>query len=128
MRSANVVRAVEAAVAVGVHEPDDAVRALLELHIRFLVRAGAVGDVEPSLLVKVRADRPLNERRSGDRHDLNSAGTFRPPALGAASSAAKPRGNPRENTAPRQKAQAAAAVPGETGRWVRVRYSMVPSR
>ena len=65
---------VEAAVAVGVFEADDPVRALFELDLHLLVGSGGVGDVEPALLVEVGDDRPIDERRPGNQLDLESRG------------------------------------------------------
>ena len=60
---------VELAVAVGVFEPDDAVRLLLDLLGDLLVGAGRVGDVEPALLVEGGDDGPVDERRPGGQLD-----------------------------------------------------------
>ena len=60
---------VEAPVAVLVFEANDPVRAIGELLFDAVVRARRVGDVEPSLVVEVRHDRPIDEGRSGDALD-----------------------------------------------------------
>ena len=84
MRSANTVALVERAVAVGVFQPHDAVRPLLELLFDRVVRAGRFGDVEPALIVERGDDGPLDQRRAGDeldgeavRHGRRRRGDFR---------------------------------------------------
>ena len=66
--------AIEDAVAVRVLEAQDAVRLLGELLLDLGVRARRLGDVEAALLVEVGDDRPLDERRPGDAHDLEAVG------------------------------------------------------
>ena len=65
---------VEAAVAVGVFEADNAMRALFELDLDLRVGAGGVGDVEPAPLVEVGDDRAIDEGRPGHQLDLESRG------------------------------------------------------
>ena len=66
------MRLVELAVAVGVLQPDDAMRLLLELHGDLLVGAGRIGDVEPALLVEVGDDGPIDQRRPGGQLDVEA--------------------------------------------------------
>ena len=75
--------AVVAAVAVEVHQPHDPVGALHELLLRRGVRAGGVGDIKPPLLVEVRLDRPVHQRRPGDPLDLEAVGERERAALHA---------------------------------------------
>ena len=56
---------VELAVAVRVHEADDAVRFVGELLFDLVVRARAVGDVEFARVAKGHGDGPVHERRAG---------------------------------------------------------------
>ena len=67
-------RLVEMAVAVGVFQPDDAVRLLGELLLDRVVGAGRIGDVEPALFVEVGDDGPIDQRRPGDQLDLEADG------------------------------------------------------
>ncbi len=60
---------VEAAVAVRVFEAHDPMRSIGELLFNAIVRAGGIGDVQPSVVVEVRHHRPVDERRSGDALD-----------------------------------------------------------
>src|SRR4029079_6029352 len=57
---------VELTVAVGVLEPNDPMWTLSELLVGFVVRSGRIRDVETSLVIEVRADRSIDEGRSGD--------------------------------------------------------------
>ncbi len=72
MRSAKTTLVSNVAVAVLVLEPHDAVRAIGELLFDLVVRAGRVGDVEAALLVEVRDDGPIDQRRPSDAHDLEA--------------------------------------------------------
>ena len=65
---------VEDAVAVGVLEPDDPVRRVLEQLGRGRFSAGGIGDVQPAAIIEARHDRPFDQRRSRDPLDDEAVG------------------------------------------------------
>ena len=65
---------VEPAVTVLVLEAHDPVRLVGELFFDSVVRSRGVGDVEPPLLVEVRDDRAVHDRRTGDALDFEPGG------------------------------------------------------
>src|SRR5438094_61889 len=62
------------ASAVAVFEAQNAMRLLLQLYVHFIIGPGGIRDIESSLGIKVRDDRPVDEWRSGDELDLETHG------------------------------------------------------
>ena len=63
---------IEAAVAVRVFEPDDSMRSVRQLLLDAVVRSRGVGHVQAALVVEVRDDWPVDERRPGRALDFEA--------------------------------------------------------
>jgi hypothetical protein len=62
-------RPIEAAIIVGILEPNNPVRLEFHLFIRAFAEARRIGDVEPALLIEGDRDRAVNRGRGGDELD-----------------------------------------------------------